>query len=117
MEEAMPFIVNVPGANNMKSLCCGDWLKHWKKHTLSDPGICRACNKVEADVGGHVKLALHEDGKMFVVPMCHECSAKKTQKDKFFVQDKDLVQTGACFDDLDDICDTDDKDTEYSDGE
>lgn len=58
-------------------------------------------------------MALHEDGRMFVVPLCKDCSEKKTQKEKFFVSDKDIIQTGACFDDLDDICDTDDADTEF----
>jgi len=110
----MPIVVNVPGSESMKCTCCKTWLDHWKKHSKkSNPGKCRACGKAKAIVGGLVKRFINYKGKLFVIPMCEECSSIGEQMDSFLVKQEDFIYAGACFEDLDDISDTNDADTEF----
>jgi hypothetical protein len=113
MEYPMPVVVNVPGTENIKCTCCKTWLDHWKKHSKKAvAGKCKACGKANAVTGGHVKRFINDKGKTFIVPMCQECMSRKEQMDSFLVAQEDFVYTGACFEDLDDISETDDADTE-----
>ena len=50
---------------------------------------------------------------MYIVPLCEECNNRKEKMDSFLVSQEDFVSIGACFGNLDDICDTDDADTEF----
>ncbi len=112
----MPVVVNVPGTENIKCSCCESWLEHWKKHSKVEPGKCRICRNADAEVGGHVKRFINDRGQMFIVPLCQKCNSRKEQVDSFLVAQEDFIYTGACFEDLTDISDTDDADTEFCDG-
>lgn len=110
----MPIVVNIPGAHNIKCTCCKTWLDHWKKHSKkSDPGKCRACGKADAVAGGHVKRFISDKGQTFIVPVCESCNSRKERTDSFLVAQEDFVYTRACFEDLDDISEADDADTEF----
>lgn len=110
----MPVVVNIPGTEKLKCTCCKTWLDHWKKHSKkNDPGKCRACGKTDAVAGGHVRRFINDKGQLFIVPMCEICNSGKDQMDSFLVLQEDFIFTGACFEDLDDISDTDDADTEF----
>ncbi|HDT11959.1 MAG TPA: hypothetical protein ENN58_04400 [bacterium] len=113
----MPVVVNIPGTEKIKCICCENWLEHWKKHSKKEPGKCRACGKAEATVGGHVRKSINDDGKRYIVPLCEECNDdRKEKKDSFVVSQEDIVLSGACFGELSDISDTDDADTEFCGG-
>jgi|GEM_PF-797167 len=111
----MPIVVNIPGTENIKCRCCKSWLEHWKKHSGSNPGLCRSCGKVEATVGGHVERFINAGGRLYIVPLCDACENAKEKMDPFLVAQQDLVSVGACFKDLSDIDDTDDVVTKFSD--
>ena len=111
----MPIAVNIPGMENVECKCCGSWLKHWEKHSGGIPGKCRSCGKDDAEVGGHVKRFMNDNGRIYIVPMCRKCSSAEKKLDSFLVTQKDFISAGACFEELSDISDTDDADTEFID--
>ena len=111
----MPIVVNILGMQDVKCSCCKSWLEHWKKHSGSDPGLCRSCGKAEASVGGYVQKTINHKGNRYIVPLCKACSDGKEKLNSFIVAQWDLVSVGACFQDLSDIDDTCDADIEFSD--
>ena len=63
------------------------WLDFWERKTGKKVGECgcRGCTKKATD-GAHVKKADSNDGRWYIVPLCHECNMKPSSEE-FYVDE------------------------------
>ena len=50
----------------------GNWIRYWENATNQKAGTCHCwqCSEKATD-GAHVKLVDSDDGRWYIVPMCH----------------------------------------------
>lgn len=76
------YVQNINGSAERWPKCskCGAWIDHYAngvKSSLLDSLCCARCGRVSDKLdGAHVVLHSEPHGKVYIIPLCHECNTK-----------------------------------------